>query len=1092
MKLRTAAVGLIACLISGATAKGTSRNHQSQAISPIRSEQGKTIGSARSQSVPSYSLTRPEDDDKCPPCFNCMLPAFNCAQFGECSPSDGQCKCPDGWGGQDCLTPLCGSLAGGADRYPRKEGERCECEPGWSGINCNVCEEDRVCKAFKPRYPSIQEATNSNDEEEDDTSNMVCYKGGLAVQQNYQMCDVTNRKIIDTIPDNKKPQVTFSCTANGPSSNDSSSADWKHPLLSSFAAKSSQNEIALGLKEDMGTCSFQFWVDEIESFYCKLEGCGWEGTNSYESNRTRYECKTIDCACVPGRFLCGENGSVNIDDFLSEEVKGPATFQCNSGKGCSFEEPAMNGLINDIFGDRSITLDCNSGECLHYTQVPGYQRPEPPNNSLWVGLSAGLAATVFLLASLLLWYLGRTKRHPEGFNGVRLPSDEAAKLMTDHVPATLHFENLSYSINNKAILTDITGSVSPGQVMAILGSSGAGKSTFLDILARKDKRGRVTGRLHINGSEIDDDALYRRVIGFVDQEDTLMPTLTVYETVLYSAVLRLPREMSLEAKKFRTLETMNELGILGIKDSRIGESGKRSISGGEKRRVSIACELVTSPSILFLDEPTSGLDSYNAYNVVESLVTLARDYNRTVVFTIHQPQSNIVSMFDRLLLLAKGRMVYSGDFKQCAEHFSSLGYPCPPGYNIADYLIDVTTKASGDHRGDKKGRVNEDSSEAAVADVDSAGAEIEAAEEYDERQSTLQRYKAKFQSLVRPQSRTSIVIVPPVPEKLEELVSGFRDSDQAKITEAEIHRIHNGEGLHGSREITTDATRLGGYKKASWWTQFKLLSGRAFKNLYRNPLLMAAHYVMAIVVAFVCGFFFYKVTNDIPGFQNRLGLFLFILSLFGFSTLTSLGVFANERMLFMRERANGYYSPITYFASKVLFDILPLRVIPPFILGSIVYGLAGLNPSVASFWKFILTLVLFNLAASSIVLFLSVAIADTGVANLLGSMVMLYNLLFAGLLMNYDRVPHGLKWMQTTSFFHAGYEALLVNELRYLQLIEHKFGLDIQVPSATILSSFGFHAQAFWWPDISLLCIVFGVFIIASFLALQLFVKERR
>lgn len=223
---------------------------------------------------------------------------------------------------------------------------------------------------------------------------------------------------------------------------------------------------------------------------------------------------------------------------------------------------------------------------------------------LWLDIPVTNELTSFALS--VLWYLGRTKRHPEGFNGVRLPSDEAAKLMTDHVPATLHFENLSYSINNKAILTDITGSVSPGQVMAILGSSGAGKSTFLDILARKDKRGRVTGRLHINGSEIDDDALYRRVIGFVDQEDTLMPTLTVYETVLYSAVLRLPREMSVEAKKFRTLETMNELGILGIKDSRIGESGKRSISGGEKRRVSIACELVTSPSILFLDEPTSG------------------------------------------------------------------------------------------------------------------------------------------------------------------------------------------------------------------------------------------------------------------------------------------------------------------------------------------------------------------------------------------------------------------------------------------------------------------------------------------------------
>jgi ABC-type multidrug transport system ATPase subunit len=134
-------------------------------------------------------------------------------------------------------------------------------------------------------------------------------------------------------------------------------------------------------------------------------------------------------------------------------------------------------------------------------------------------------------------------------------------------------------------------------------------------------------------------------------------------------------------------------------------SGQRSISGGEKRRVSIACELVTSPSILFLDEPTSGknilakseckidrvhlyigLDSFNAYNVVESLVALAHDYNRTVVFTIHQPRSNIVALFDQLVLLAKGRTVYSGPFEQCQSYFSSIGFACPPGFNIADYL----------------------------------------------------------------------------------------------------------------------------------------------------------------------------------------------------------------------------------------------------------------------------------------------------------------------------------------------------------------------------------------------------------------------
>lgn len=227
--------------------------------------------------------------------------------------------------------------------------------------------------------------------------------------------------------------------------------------------------------------------------------------------------------------------------------------------------------------------------------------------------------------------MGRQSTH-QSFGQIRLPEDEAARLMTDHVPASLRFSDISYTLAGRLILDNITGHLKPGQATAIMGASGAGKSTFLDILARKQKRGTVSGHMSVNGRIIKDEE-FKRVMGFVDQEDTLMSTLTVYETVLYSALLRLPREMSLEAKKYRTLETLNELGILGIKDARIGDSGeslyfsllltlhpvrclltmvprilvgKRSISGGEKRRVSIACELVTSPSILFLDEPTSG------------------------------------------------------------------------------------------------------------------------------------------------------------------------------------------------------------------------------------------------------------------------------------------------------------------------------------------------------------------------------------------------------------------------------------------------------------------------------------------------------
>lgn len=630
----------------------------------------------------------------------------------------------------------------------------------------------------------------------------------------------------------------------------------------------------------------------------------------------------------------------------------------------------------------------------------------------------------------MVWYYGRTHRHPDGPGGVKLPEDEAAKLMADHVPATLHFSNISYSLpTGKQLLSHVSGTVRPGELLAIMGASGAGKSTLLDILARKAKTGIVSGDMYVNSRDIPDESTFRRVVGYVDQEDTLLSTLTVYEAVLYSALLRLPREMSRQAKVFRTLETMQELGILGIRDSRIGESGKRSISGGEKRRVSIACELVTGPSILFLDEPTSGLDSYNAYNVIESLKTLAKQYNRTVIFTIHQPQSNIVALFDRLLLLAKGQLVYSGALDRAQGHFEKLGHACPPGYNIADYLIDVTVDAAGDRRATNRvnGHIapvqpvagdpeNGFASRRPLVnghqDDDDSDVDSDATPKGD--QTVLSGISRKAHQLLgafhaAPSgSGTATPDSDRIPEKLASLVLACRASDDAKIVEAEISRIQSGHTPGGldARDVQAETELLRGYKKASLWTQFTLLSGRAFKNLYRNPLLMATHYIVAIVAALFCGFFFYKVTNDIPGFQNRLGLFLFILSLFGFSTLSSLGIFANERMLFMRERANGYYSPISYFLSKVrisalwqyvqwltskiLFDIIPLRVIPPFVLGSIVYGLAGLNPEVSSFWKFIMILVLFNLTASSIILFISVAVSDLGVANLLGSLVMLY------------------------------------------------------------------------------------------------------
>ncbi|KAK3711683.1 FAD-dependent urate hydroxylase [Vermiconidia calcicola] len=1050
---------------------------------------------------------RPKD---CPPCFNCNLGDFVCHQYANCTKSSGKCSCPSGFGGEDCSAPLCGSLADGADRLPRK-GKRCDCKDGWEGINCNVCQTNDACRAFMP---------------EDQKDEAVCFKDGLVVNENYQMCNITNRKILDQLKHDGPPQATFSCNVE---------------------------------REE---CNFQFWVDQKESFYCALDRCDWSRDDTDRKNVTRYGCQNIKCKCIPGRMLCGADGSIDIGDFLDQDIRGPASFTTTSTKGGSsedgskFSEPNMNQLISDIFGDESITLQCRSGECLHRTEVPGYERPiKKINTPLIAGVIAGCA--LFVVAVILLVFI-LSRRSARRYGPIHLGSDEEeenAKLLADHKPAALYFENVHYTLKGKQILSNITGSVHPGELLAIMGASGAGKTSFLDIVARKKKRGNVMGDFWLNGDKVSDDD-FRSVIGFVDQEDTMLPTLTVHETILDSALLRLPKDMSRMSKEQKVEDVERQLGIFHIRHQIIGseEGSGRGISGGEKRRVGIACELVTSPSILFLDEPTSGLDAYNAFNVVECLVTLVKTYNRTVVFTIHQPRSNIVALFDQLMLLAEGRIVYSGPFQKCQSYFDSIGYACPPGFNIADYLVDLTMHAGApaaqeddeDERTfygrGEDGRVTRASSTMAVKSIASINGSIE-----DRSTGGSLRPQAKSKNSVRQQQerqlysrrstrenihtpasvrsegdsimerepdtvRLSKQQGPPAPpvsddpdslppsaggpsSNLDILVSSFADSEVASELHSDIHNAisdaNESNGHPGGLPNGTITGRVKGYRKPWIHTQFIILSRRTWRNLYRNPMLMLTHYAIAIVLAVFLGFLFYGLTDDLKGFQNRLGFFFFLLALFGFSTLTSLTVFAPERLIFVRERAKGYYSPLAYYLSKVVFDIVPLRLIPPLITGCIVYPMTGLVPGWSEFFKFILFIVLFNLAAAMICLFIGICVKSQGVANLLGVLVMLFSLLFGGFLLNHETIPKPVLWLQDLSIFHFGFEGLAVNEARYLSLVDHKYGLDIEVPGSAILSSFGFNVLALW-RDVVGLAVFCGAFLVLGYLAIHFLLVERR
>ena len=221
-----------------------------------------------------------------------------------------------------------------------------------------------------------------------------------------------------------------------------------------------------------------------------------------------------------------------------------------------------------------------------------------------------------------------------------------------------------------------------------MGPSGAGKSTFVTTLAGKAYYGDSTGVILINGKErpLND---FKKVVGFVPQEDIMMRDLTVKENIWFSAQTRLPSNWTTARKKRYRDATIEVLDLHDIRHSIIGDESNRGISGGQRKRVNIGIEMVADPLVLFLDEPTSGLDSTSSMEVCNALRKIA-DIGLTVVTVLHQPRYEIFCQFHDVLLLGKGgRAVYLGPSEDALDYFESNGFHCPKRVNPPDYMMDV-------------------------------------------------------------------------------------------------------------------------------------------------------------------------------------------------------------------------------------------------------------------------------------------------------------------------------------------------------------------------------------------------------------------
>lgn len=247
----------------------------------------------------------------------------------------------------------------------------------------------------------------------------------------------------------------------------------------------------------------------------------------------------------------------------------------------------------------------------------------------------------------------------------------------------------------RTLLCDIQADFLGGHVNAIMGPSGSGKTSLLSFLGgrlAKTNRYTFSGELTVNSGKICSQKL-AQIAAFVAQHDqSLIPTLTVRETLFYQAKLRLAEEEHSHIPSIID-RLIRQTGLVDCADTTIGSETVKGISGGEKRRVSIATQLLSKPKIIFLDEPTSGLDSATALSIMILLQELARNNGTTVILTIHQPSEAIFATFNTILLLAKGgKPVFSGNPAKIGPFLSLAGLEPPPGANMADFLLDVVSK----------------------------------------------------------------------------------------------------------------------------------------------------------------------------------------------------------------------------------------------------------------------------------------------------------------------------------------------------------------------------------------------------------------
>ncbi|KAH8504863.1 hypothetical protein H0E87_012198 [Populus deltoides] len=569
------------------------------------------------------------------------------------------------------------------------------------------------------------------------------------------------------------------------------------------------------------------------------------------------------------------------------------------------------------------------------------------------------------------------------------------------------------STEEKDILNGISGSVDPGEVLALMGPSGSGKTTLLNLLGGRLNQPTVGGSITYNDGPYS--KFLKSRIGFVTQDDILFPHLTVKETLTYAALLRLPKTLTKQQKQKRAMDVIYELGLERCQDTVIGGSFVRGVSGGERKRVCIGNEIIINPSILFLDEPTSGLDSTTALKTVQLLQDMAEG-GKTVVTTIHQPSSRLFHKFDKLILLGKGSLLYFGKSSEAMLYFSSIG--CNPliAMNPAEFLLDLAN-----------GNINDVSVPSELEDKVQIGNSDAGKRNGKPSPAVVHEYLVEaYETRVAVKEKKKLMVPIPLDEEVKAKVSSLK--------------------------------RQWG---ASWWQQYTILFCRGIKER-RHDYFSWLRITQVLSTAIILGLLWWNSdTNSLKGLQDQAGLLFFIAVFWGFfPVFTAIFTFPQERAMLSKERAADMYRLSAYFLARTTSD-LPLDLVLPVLFLLVVYFMAGLRMSAAPFFLTMLTVFLSIIAAQGLGLAIGATLMDLKRATTLASVTVMTFMLAGGYFVK--RVPVFVSWIRYMSFNYHTYKLLLKVQYKHMTPVLNGMRIDsgLTEVSALVAMVFGYRLLAY-------------------------------